>query len=157
MERQLAAASSDTGHLVELSRLLVGAAYRSLEAVGAPLPLAQFRALAVLALHGPCTAGGLASALDQHPSTVTRLGDKLVAAGWVTRTTRPENRREVELDVTAAGRRLVDEVLAARAAEMEEVLRQLPSDARRQLAPLLPALISAATAALGAAPFGWAV
>lgn len=130
--------------LVELSRLLVSTALRSLDSAGVAVTLPQFRALALLARTGPCTAGGLAAGLGQHGSTVTRLGDRLVAAGWVTRQTRPDNRREVELALTAAGSELVSRVLTARAAELESLLARLPATDRAALAAVLPRLLAAA-------------
>lgn len=144
----------DVDDLVELSRVLVGVAYRSLAAAPEPVALPQFRALAVLERHGPCTAGGLAQALDQPPSTVTRLCDKLVAAGWVSRGPRAENRREVELHLTAAGRRLTRTVLRARAREVDTILARLPEARRRALARLLPELLAAAA---NVTPAAWAV
>jgi DNA-binding MarR family transcriptional regulator len=142
---------------VELSRLLVSVAYRSLEASGQSLPLPQFRALTVLARYGPCTAGGLAEALDQVASTVTRMCDRLVAAGYVTRQNRPDNRREVEVAITEQGRQLVEQVLAARAAEFELVLgRMRPAD-RTALAKVLPGLLAAADDHLPDSRARWAV
>ena len=130
--------------LVELSRLLVSTAVRSLDAAGAAVTLPQFRALALLARTGPCTSGGLAAGLGQHGSTVTRLGDRLVAAGWVTRQNRQDNRREVELALTPAGQELVTRVLTARAAELENLLARLPAADRDALAAVLPRLLAAA-------------
>ncbi|MGZ6826851.1 MAG: MarR family winged helix-turn-helix transcriptional regulator [Mycobacteriales bacterium] len=156
-ERGLVSTAPDVEDLVELSRLLVSVAYRSLAAAGSPVALPQFRALAVLARLGPMTAGTLAEALDTHPSTVTRLGDRLVAAGWVSRRNRPENRREVELDLTDAGRALVEEVLTARAAELEEILGRLPVRSRTALARLLPQLLEAADSTVTGARQAWAV
>ena len=148
---------SDVEDLVELSRLLVSAAYRSLAAVGEPLTLQHFRAMAVLCRKGPQTSGSLAEALDLHPSTVSRICAKLVDGGWVTRQVRPENRREVELDLTAAGQLLVEQVFTARARELEGVLDRLPKSTRRSLAALLPQLLEAADRAIPDARVAWAV
>jgi DNA-binding MarR family transcriptional regulator len=160
-ERALVSASADVGDLVELSRLLVSVAYRSLTAAdtgsGEPVLLPQFRAMAVLARYGPCTAGGLADALGQHGSTVTRLCDKLVAQGWVSRQHRPENRREVELDLTDAGRSLVQRVLTARANELEQILRRMRKADRRALSGLLPRLLEAADDTVAHPREAWAV
>lgn len=160
-ERSLVSASADVGDLVEVSRLLVSVAYRSLAAAdtdpGEPVLLPQFRAMAVLARYGPCTAGGLSEALGQHGSTVTRLCDKLVARGWVSRQNRPENRREVELDLTEDGRRVVQQVLTARANELEQILRRLRKADRRALAALLPRLLEAADDTVAHPREAWAV
>lgn len=134
----------DVSDLVELSRLLVSVAYRSLEAPEQALPLPQFRTLTVLSRLGPCTAGGLADALGQVGSTVTRICDRLVAAGLVTRQNRPDNRREVEIALTNAGARMVQEVLTARAAEFEHILGRMRPASRAALAKVLPELLAAA-------------
>ncbi len=152
-----ASTPADVTDLVELSRLLVSVAYRSLEAPEQALPLPQFRALTVLSRYGPCTAGGLAEALDQVGSTVTRICDRLVAAGLVTRQNRPDNRREVEIEVTQAGRQLVEQVLAARAAELEQMLRRMRPASRAALATLLPELLAAADEHLPESRARWAV
>ena len=147
----------DVDDLVELSRLLVSVAYRSLEVPAKPLPLPQFRALTVLARQGPCSAGGLAESLDQVGSTVTRICDKLVAAGLVTRQNRPDNRREVEVAITDEGRRLVDQVLDARATELEQLLGRMPKPSRAALAKVLPELLAAADQHLPDIRARWAV
>lgn len=149
--------TSDVDALVELSRVLVSTAYRSLSAASADVTLPQFRALAVLFRSGPCTSNGLASALDQHPSTVSRLCDRLVAEGWVTRRTKVDNRREVELALTAAGTAVAEEVFAARTRELEQLLSKLPPSARRELSALLPQLLRAAEDSGPGARSAWAV
>lgn len=147
----------DVADLVELSRLLVSIAYRSLDASSHALPLPQFRALVLLSREGACTAGTLASQLDMVPSTATRLCDKLVAAGWLNRETRPDNRREVELSITDQGEHLVQEVLGRRATELEQILGRLPAASREALAVTLPELIAAADATVDQARAAWAV
>jgi DNA-binding MarR family transcriptional regulator len=156
-EGQLVAMTDDVSDLVELSRLLVSVAYRSLQAAPEPVQLPPFRALAVLARFGPCTVGGLAEALDTPASTVTRMCDKLVAAGWVSRQNRPDNRREVEIALTESGRSLVRQVLAARAAELESILASLPVSSRRALGKLLPQLLAAADVVVPQPREAWAV
>ena len=157
MERSLVSTTRDVGDLVELSRLLVSVAYRSLATAHEPVQLPQFRALTVLAESGPCTVGQLAEALDAHPSTVTRLCDKVVAAGWVSRQNRPHNRREVEVDLTDSGRSLVHRVLSARAAELERILARLPKASRKALAQVLPELLEAADHAVPQPREAWAI
>jgi DNA-binding MarR family transcriptional regulator len=149
--------SDDVGDLVALSLVLVSVASRSLAAADTPIPLPQFRPLTVLARLGPCTVGGLAEALDTHASNVTRLCDKLVASGLVTRENRPENRREVEIALTERGQALVQDVLTARAVELEAILARLPRASRKALGRLLPELLAAAGSAAPLPGEGWAV
>lgn len=110
------------------SRALVAISARSLAAIG-DLTLPQFRALVVLASHGPTTSSDLAAALSVHASTVTRMVDRLAGKGYVSRST-PEDRREVVLDVTAAAVAVLDEVTDARRRELAAVMRRIPA-ARR--------------------------
>lgn len=141
--------------LLELTRFLVSLAAQSLEAAAPTLSLAQFRALRVLDRLGPCTGGGLAEQLGTHASTVTRLCDRLVATGHITRELRPDNRREVALEVTAQGRALVRAVEAHRADQLTRLLQALAPERRRELASGLAALVEAVGAEHGEVPEGW--
>ncbi|HUN32857.1 MAG TPA: MarR family transcriptional regulator, partial [Trebonia sp.] len=89
------------------TRMLAGVALRSLDVLDAAVTLPQFRMLAVLAGLGRVPSGQSARALGLDPSTVTRLADRLVAAGYVARGTDPRHRGVVTLELTAAGRDLV--------------------------------------------------
>src|ERR1700761_1130313 len=88
------------------TRMLAGVALRSLDSLGTAVTLPQFRLLAVLADLGPVPSGQAARALGLGPSTVTRLADRMVAAGHVTRGTDPRHRGVVTLALTASGRDL---------------------------------------------------
>ena len=68
--------------------MLAGVALRSLDVLDSAVTLPQFRLLAVLADLGPAPSGRAARALGLDPSTVTRLADRMVAAGHVARGTR---------------------------------------------------------------------
>lgn len=143
--------------LVQLSGVLASVADRSLQAAPAQVSLAQFRALAVLARTEPCSAGELADALGRIGSTTTRLCDKLLAVGWITRTHRPADRRTIELALTRSGRALVEQVLAVRDAELERILTHLPRQSRARLAAVLPSLLSAADGVGVPARTSWAI
>jgi DNA-binding MarR family transcriptional regulator len=75
------------------SRALVGIAARSMSHLD-DVTLSQYRALVVLAAHGPLRSGDLADHLGVHPSTLTRLVDRLAAKRLVSRS-HPSSRREV--------------------------------------------------------------
>ena len=66
-------------------------AARSLAAVDDDVTLPQYRALVVLAARGPQLVGQLADTLAVHPSTATRLCDRLVVKKLVERAVSPEN------------------------------------------------------------------
>ncbi len=108
--------------VLSASRALVGVVARSLAEVLDQVTLVQFRVLVVLGSQGSLRSGVLAERLGIHQSTFTRTADRLVAQGWVRRDTSPESRREVVVDLTEAGRALVEEVTLRRAADVERIL-----------------------------------
>ncbi|MGZ6804767.1 MAG: MarR family winged helix-turn-helix transcriptional regulator, partial [Nocardioidaceae bacterium] len=93
--------------LLELSRLVVGVAYRSLEDAEPEVDLPAFRALAFVDRHPGSTMGALAAGIHLPASSTTRLCDRLVDAGWLVRRQDQDNRRRVELQLTGAGRTVV--------------------------------------------------
>ena len=143
--------------LVQLSRVLASVADHALQAASTQVSLAQFQALVVLAHIDLCSAGELANALGLIGSTTTRLCDKLLAVGWITRTDRPADRRTIELALTRSGRALVEQVLAVRDAELERILTHLPHQSRARLAAVLPPLLSAADDVVVPARASWAI
>ena len=134
--------ADDVNLMFDLSRALVGVAVRSLRAVDNELPLPQLRALTVLERTGPCNAGGLAEAIGLHVSSTTRVCDRLVARGLITRQARPENRREVEIAISPMGSALVHRVWAARAAELSTALRSLEPGQLAALREVVPPLLA---------------
>ncbi|MBN9272940.1 MAG: winged helix-turn-helix transcriptional regulator, partial [Mesorhizobium sp.] len=61
-----------------------------------------------LLLHGPQTAGALATVSGLTPAAVTALMDRLEARGFVTRRRDPDDRRKVIVEATEEVRRLAD-------------------------------------------------
>jgi DNA-binding MarR family transcriptional regulator len=133
-----------TDAVLVASRALVGVAARSLAAVEHEVTLPQFRALVVLASRGPVNSGALADELAVHPSTGTRLCDRLVAKGLVTRDHHPDNRREVVVTITPKGRTIVDDVTVARRREIATIVRRVPSELRPAMVDALQAFAEAA-------------
>jgi DNA-binding MarR family transcriptional regulator len=128
--------------LMELA-LLVKAGGRELERrmndAMRPLGLtaAQADALSVIGLAGPLSLkelGELSIAEAGHPR---RLVDRLVEAGLVERRPAADDRRRVELSLTARGRRQADRIATARA-EVLDLGRHLIGD--RDLQPALDLL-----------------
>jgi DNA-binding MarR family transcriptional regulator len=122
-----------TDAVLTASRVLVAVAARSLAAHEDEISLQQYRALVVLASRGPQRPVDLAQALSVEPSTATRLCDRLVRKRLISRRRQGGDRREVRLDLTTAGRRLVDRVTASRRAEIEDILAAVPTDRRHGL------------------------
>jgi DNA-binding MarR family transcriptional regulator len=114
------------------SRALLGIIAASLEPVQARgVTIPQFRILALLLALGPTRTGALAERIGVHPSTFSRTGDRLVTAGLMRRVGNPESRREVLVQLTPAGRRLVQSVWRRRAAELRQILEPLPPEQRQ--------------------------
>ena len=130
--------------VLRASRVLVSVAARSLADVSDKVTLPQYRALVVLAGRGPQNAGALAEVLGVHSSTLTRLCDRLVAKGLITRGESATNRREVTLALTPRGRRLVKSVTERRRAEIREIVARVPKTQREAMVRALQAFGDAA-------------
>ena len=128
----------------DATRVLAGVALRSLGAIDHVVTLPQFRMLAVLADLGQARSGQVARALGLDASTVTRLADRLIAAGHVTRGGEPGHRGVVTLELTGTGRKLVSEAAAWRAQELARILNQLTPAERSQVTAALALLVGAA-------------
>lgn len=126
------------------TRVLAGVALRSLDVLDGAVTLPQFRMLAVLADLGQARSVQVARALGLEASTVTRLADRLVAAGHVTRGSEPGHRGVVTLELTATGQHLVSLVASWREQELARILQQLPSAKRVQVTNALRQLVEAA-------------
>jgi DNA-binding MarR family transcriptional regulator len=118
-------AAETAGVLQAATRMLAGVALRSLDVLDAVVTLPQFRLLAVLADLGPVPTGQAARTLGLDRSTVTRLADRMVAAGHVARGTDPRHRGMVTLELTASGRDLVAAADAWRRAELARIMARL--------------------------------
>ena len=126
------------------TRVLAGVALRSLDVLDAAVTLPQFRLLAVLADLGPAPSGRAARALGLDPSTITRLADRMVAAGHVARGTDPQHRGVVTLELTASGRDLVAAADAWRRRELARIMARLAPPERAAVTAALRLLVGAA-------------
>jgi DNA-binding MarR family transcriptional regulator len=125
--------------LLRASRVLVAVAARSLAGVTRDVTVPQFRMLVVLAGRGPTNPGTLAADLGVHSSTVTRMCDRLAGKDLITRTVPAASRREVEVALTRAGRRVVDEVTGRRRAELGRIVERVPEAQRVSMVRALQA------------------
>ena len=126
------------------TRVLAGVALRSLDALDSAVTLPQFRLLAVLADLGPVPTGQAARTLGLDPSTVTRLADRMVAAGHVTRGTDPQHRGVVTLELTATGRHLVAVSDGWRRQELARIMARLAPRDQEAVTAALGLLVAAA-------------
>jgi DNA-binding MarR family transcriptional regulator len=145
--------------LLTASRALVGVSARSLAGVEESVTLSQFRTLVVLHAHGPTRLNRLAERLQVNASTALRTVDRMIAGGLVERRENQEDRREVVIELTARGRRLVDDVTDRRREAIEEVVQLMSPSHRRQMVDALLAFAAAADEPLApgdaATSLGW--
>lgn len=91
----------------------------------------------MLAAKAPCTANELAQALDQVPSAVTRLLDKLEAMGCVRREPHAQDRRALQIVLTDEGRQLWARLKQRGDQTIDDAMRDLSTDERAQLLSLM--------------------
>lgn len=125
------------------SRVLVAVSARSLAEVET-ITLTQFRLLVVLDSRRGSNLNRLAETLGVNPSTAVRTVDRLVSAGLVTRRENPSTRREVVLDLTEEGRRVVRSVTSRRRREIARILGRMPEKRREDLLEAFGAFAEAA-------------
>jgi DNA-binding MarR family transcriptional regulator len=129
--------------LIEASRALVGVAARSL-ADEHDVTLPQYRALVLIWTRERTTVSDLADALDVHRTTATRLVDRLVRKKLVRRVESSTDRRQTELHLAAAGRRLVERVTARRRTELARITSRMRPEDTAQVVQALTAFAAAA-------------
>ncbi|MGZ4305521.1 MAG: MarR family winged helix-turn-helix transcriptional regulator, partial [Solirubrobacteraceae bacterium] len=124
----------------ELFRILFGQHRRRFLIAAAALDLHPAQAGALLQLDSPLPMTELAALLACDNSNVTGLVDRLEARGLVARQPSPQDRRVKHVVLTAAGRRLRDQMLA-RVARPTRGFERLSPDQQRQLGDLLRQVI----------------
>lgn len=104
-----------------------------LEQMEISVGLAPLRALQSLDRRGPSTVGQLGDDLGLVPSTASRLSDRLAETGLITRRPAPSNRRSTLLELTDAGRAILDELVTLRICAFGEVADQMSNQDRAAL------------------------
>jgi DNA-binding MarR family transcriptional regulator len=136
--------SDDVEATMLAARALVGISAQSLAEVDDVVTPPQLRVLVMIASRGPLNLGAVARGLGVHPSNATRACDRLVAAGLLDRRDDPADRRNLQLQLTAQGRALVDQVMDRRRHAISEVLDRMPALQRTALVPVLVTFADAA-------------
>lgn len=124
----------EVGELEMLTRALVGITLESLEVLGGEVSLPQFRLLLAAATLGRAPSSRLAEAAGVPASSVTRLADRLEAAGLLARGGDARSRSIVTIESTAAGRALVARVVARRHELIAAVLDRMAPEERSAVA-----------------------
>ena len=125
---QLDLGSAETGLAV-----LIEACERAVEERVAELPPAQMRALLTIEQAGSLNLSRLAEALGAKLSPASRLCDRMLARGLVTRDRSAASRREIVLVPTEAGRQLAEWVRSRRRAAIRDVMQSMSPDGREAL------------------------
>ncbi len=145
-----------TDAVLLVSRALVGVAAKSLAATEGQITLRQYRALVVLDSRGDQNVGTLAEILGIHPSTLTRLCDRLIEKKLIERNTSGESRREVTLALSEKGRALVRAETNRRRRAIREIVARLEPSTQSALADVFNAFAVAADEVRGHAwKLGW--
>jgi DNA-binding MarR family transcriptional regulator len=126
--------------LRELTRTTAGADE------GPALTATQRVALIEIADAGPLRLNDVAARIGTSAPTASRTVDVLDDLGFVARETDPADRRAVRIELTRAGRRLVDERKARAAAAFEPAVGALSGPDRKQLLDLLARMTAALSA-----------
>jgi DNA-binding MarR family transcriptional regulator len=111
------------------------------------LSATQWRLLAHILREGPMTQTALADLLDVEPMSVSRLLDRMEAAGWVRRCPHPEDRRARIVEPTEKAAEASPRVWAIAEAIYDEALSRLTDDERRTFHRALLTVIETLNAA----------
>jgi DNA-binding MarR family transcriptional regulator len=118
--------------------------------------LAQFRALVLIGSRPRTTVSDLAGALSVHSTSATRLCDRLVRKRLIGRREAAGDRRETDLYLTAAGRRLVDRVTRRRREALAAIAARMDPGQAAAAIDALEAFADAAEESVAEADlFGW--
>lgn len=101
------------------------------------LTAVQARLLLALDRHPDCNQGFYADRLEVEPITLTRIVDRMEAAGWIERRADPADRRARILHLTDKARDTVAQVEAIVERLVSDMLTGLSKQDQRQLGELL--------------------
>ena len=147
MPRTKRSTTGEAHQMLELLNSLGGSIFRQLlwqKSSDLDLTYAQSQVLFRLAEHPGSHMGDVAKAFGVTLPAVTHIVDRLEEKGLVTRGDHPADRRVYVLDLTSAGKALVEELEAIRLRGMERVLARMSAEDRRRVLTGLEALVDAA-------------
>ena len=110
--------------LGQLRKLLVSQTQESHEERAATAM--QFAALKFLSGHFNATVGDVAAHMQLSKSSATQLSDRLVKAGYITRSEDSDDRRVVRLQLTAAGQQQLQTIKQHYLDKLGRVLGHVP-------------------------------
>src|SRR3954451_6315220 len=123
VEREVAA-------VMRAARVFSAVTAESIAQAGDSVTLPQLRVLTLATSVGSLNNSQVATALGVHISNASRICERLVQAGLLSRRDSPSDRRQVELTITERGSGLIRAVTRHRESVFAQVLDQLPHDQR---------------------------
>ena len=130
--------------MITAARVFAGITAESLAQADAVISLPQLRVLVLASRSASLNATEVAAALHVHLSTSSRLCDRLVQAGLLDRRDRPEDRRQLQLQLTHEGQNLLNKITEHRRKVFTRILRRLDPADSAALAQSLGSFIEAA-------------
>lgn len=130
--------------VIRAARVFSAITAEAIAQAGEAVTLPQLRVLTLASTTTSLNNGQVARALDVHISNASRLCERLVQAGLLSRRDLPHDRRQVELTLTDQGRQLIDRVTDHRRIALRRVLQSLPDSRRSALARALSDFTEAA-------------
>jgi DNA-binding MarR family transcriptional regulator len=100
----------------------------------------QASVLGVIAGSGPIGLPELTRLEGLNPTMLSRMISKLDEAGYIVRTTLPNDQRAVVVEVTDAGLAIHSKIHSSRADVVAQAVRRLPPGQQQSLTEALPAL-----------------
>jgi MarR family 2-MHQ and catechol resistance regulon transcriptional repressor len=100
------------------------------------LTISQFGVLEALYFLGPQQPGGLAQKVLKSSGNMTLVIDNLAKRGLVSRARRPDDRRCIDVTLTAEGTALIEAIFPAHVAGVVETMSVLTPQEQAQLAAL---------------------
>jgi DNA-binding MarR family transcriptional regulator len=105
------------------------------------LNVSRYRVLGVLERFGASTMTELANFTAMQRTTLTRVADQLVAAGWVERSAEARDRRHVVLDLTDLGRETHGRAMGLVLNLNKRLMDSVPEHERRSAARVLMQIV----------------
>ncbi len=127
-----AVSPADVGIVVDATRVVGHLIAETLAGTEPAITMPQWRVL-VLVSQSPCNLSAVANDLGVHASNATRICDRLVSAGLVRRRRDADDRRNVVLTLTSAGRRVYNKAMRARQVQVERAMARMSSTQRKAL------------------------
>ncbi|GAA4103156.1 MarR family winged helix-turn-helix transcriptional regulator [Nonomuraea soli] len=121
----------------------IGVWCRSQDKVAGHVPPSQLHTLETIASRPDISLRDLAEQIGSTSSSASRLCDRLVAAGLLTRSADDNDRRRVALRATAAGDQLIRDLIRQRRLDLQQVMDKMTATERDQLTRGLAAFAAA--------------